>query len=218
MFINKTNKFFIITCTMFSLLQANELHKIFLNGIDNNHIENVKHQKNSTIDINPKIKLKVYSNVNYSKFYQRYSLYKRTKKNAKNLLKKIGVNNSVYIKNYFNKIGSKKSIVMNAIIYDFVYKRPDLAENFYRLINKKFPLYDRMLKADFLLVTGRLSKSPELFSSKSCIIATRLMHDCFYYYGIRKFIKTGNNRQKTLYMSDKKKGKEIFFNGDISYK
>lgn len=156
-----------------------------------------------------KIKLKLYD-VSYNDFYKKYSIFVRNKKETKRLLNYYDIN-PIFMKRFFNTVANKKAIIMNAIIYDFYYHRPDLAENFYRLINKSFSLTARILKTDFLVLTGRADQFNNLYNKIECITATKLTKKCCYYYGLIRYLQTTNNRQVCFLTSGYKIAKDIYF-------
>jgi len=191
-------------CT--NLLYAKSYEKITLDSSRtivnaNNSVENVK-----KID---KIKLRVYD-VSYDNFYKKYSLFPRTKKEAKRLLQRFNVT-PIFMKKYFNSIDNKKAIIMNAIIYDYYYHRPDLAENFYKLINNNYPLYSKILKADFLVVTKRVDKFNNLYAKVDCLSNFNILKRCCYYLGLTKYFETGNNKQSCFISSGYKIAKDIYY-------
>ena len=202
----KLLKILLILICLQGLLLAKEYKKITL---DNGQAITADSSVETNFNQSPKkIKLKLY-NVAYDDFYKKYSIYARNKKEAKKILNQYDIN-PVFMKRYFNTTANKKAVIMNAVIYDFYYHRPDLAENFYRLINKSYPLSARILKTDFLIVTGRANLF-NLYNKKDCIVATKLMRKCCYYYGLVKYLQTTNNKQTCFLSSGYKIAKDIYF-------
>jgi len=185
-------------------LYAKTYKKITLNSDKGVAVNNTTNRKN----IN-KIKLKIYD-VAYDSFYKKYSLFPRTKKETKKLLEKIDVT-PIFMKEYFNSVANKKAVIMNAIIYDYYYHRPDLAENFYKLIDNSYPLYSRILKTDFLVVTGRADKFNGLYNKVDCLTDFYFLKKCCYYLGLIKYFETGDNRQSCFLSAGYKIAKDIYY-------
>jgi hypothetical protein len=173
----------------------------------------VKQEKKQTK--NYKIKPISVKGIKYEKGYLPYSIYNTDKEAYKAYVKKLNLPN-ITIKNLFNSVKTKDSILLSAFAYDYGYKRPDLAENFYQYLpklGKKYTMSMKILLADYYLRTGRLDKIETLLNKSECVAYISEKDRCFYYLGLIPYLKDGNNKNHLLNMAKDsiKKAKEIYY-------
>jgi len=163
----------------------------------------------------PKIDLKNFVNIKYNKDLLYFSIIPHNETEYNKILDKYGLTNPYLFKKYINSFGSYKAIIINALMYDYKYKKPNIAENFYKLFPKlkHGSFYDRKIRlADYLLRTGRPLQISKILKSSDCISQIKDMYICFYYLGVAKYFQTGNNRNRYLRISSQKikKAKELY--------
>ena len=162
----------------------------------------------------PKLKLKKY-NVKYTKenFYLAY--YLPTKKEFKLWLKTYGIN-KVKFKLMINSTKRLEHILLSAAYYDFFLNDPSTAENFYKLIYKQrrsLKLGQKYFLADYLIRTGRGSKINKIIGKMECAAMFKGNSLCYYYQGVGSFLRTGNNRNRDIFISKgrNKKAKALYY-------
>jgi hypothetical protein len=154
-----------------------------------------------------KIELKNYSNVKYIENYKWFSILDVGEDYFQAELLKRNMN----IETFVAKINSDEidnsadTIFMSAIYYDYILKRPDIAENFYLEFRNHFKgkmaNYLKLHLADFLIRTGRykhlnnnaLINAADKFSSFGCGTA-RLR----YYAGVLEYLNTKNKKNSDM--------------------
>jgi len=153
--------------------------------------------------VDEKLKLKKYKNVRYSKSYAWYSIIPHNTKAFKELLNERGITTEMS-KSMFGYARSVTDIVLNALVLDYVYKKPYLAENYYLLFkdNPKFSFYFRKLVlADYLIRTARPRQVKSLIKKSDCMANFKYMSMCNYYLGVADYLVTGNNKNVHLHMA-----------------
>lgn len=180
-----------------------------LHKINEGYIKGTSLNKNTQ----KKLKLQEY-NVKYNKIVSSLSIMPHNKQAYKNFIKVLGINDFTLGK-IFGKTTSKISILLSALGYDWVYKRPDLAENFYRIMEKninQYSLRDKLKLADYYLRTGRPGKIAGIISRPDCMGSFKYNSQCFYYLGVENYLLTGNNRNFALGIARNsiKKAREIY--------
>lgn len=161
-----------------------------------------------------KILLKQY-NIKYDKSVESLSCEKVSQGMYNAYLQKNGINQMVF-KNLLNSDASIKSITMSAYYYDYYLQRPDLAENFYKLMYKRIgelEVEDKFTLADYLLRTGRGDMINKIFSVTECSTMFKVGDKCFYYLGVDSYLRTGNNKNKFLKIAKNKlkKAKTLYY-------
>lgn len=150
--------------------------------------------------------------IKYVKSLEGYSLFDISKEGFKDYLKKEKINEHL-LEELYNRIDNEKSILVSAYAYDYGHKRPDLAENFYKLIDKKMGFENTLRYADFLIRTGRLKDVEALIPKMDCVKNIKFSSQCNYYLGLTNYLLTGNNKNLGLNLAKKKieKAKEIYY-------
>jgi len=120
------------------------------------------------------------------------------------------------LKKIFGSVNTEISTLLSALGYDWVYKRPDLAENFYRIIKEKVDVYslrDKIKVADYYLRTGRPETIPDILKKHECMATFKYKSKCYYYLGVSKYLITGENKNSALKIAKSKikKAKEIYY-------
>jgi hypothetical protein len=194
---------------------ATKLKKIEENG---SYIRQETSQNNVSDEANKpepvkKLKLKKYK-VRYDRGLEGYSVIPHDKNGFK---KYMGDNEieKFTLKRIFGTADSLISIAVSAYGYDWVYHRPDLAENFYlRLLEApKLSLVEKIKIADYYLRTGRPEDISTVIKKTDCMASFKNAGNCFYYLGIREYLLTGNKRNMYLRLSkDKvKQAKKLYY-------
>lgn len=152
--------------------------------------------------------------VKYNKELSQYSLFKTDKEGYKEYLTEKKIEPAI-LKQLYNKKDNPKGIVISAYAYDYGYGRTDLAEPYYELFTKtpKIGFEDKLRYIDYLLRTGRINNVEEHLKSTDCSINFKHAGKCFYYLGIVKYLKTGDNKNTYLNLAKntEEKAKEIYF-------
>lgn len=170
---------------------------------ENRNVEPYIKYNDVNMDINatsPKLKLVEYKHIRFSKHLNKYSVLLHNKEGFKRFLKKKDI--PIYaLKQLFGRYNNFISLLVSAYGYDWVYKRPDLAENFYRLIIKQHTrnLNTKIKVADYFLRTERVEKIHDILTKADCMQAFSLRGLCMYYYALPDYLLEGKNR--TVYMS-----------------
>jgi len=137
--------------------------------------------------------------ISYEYSLENYSLYEHDIKAFEKTMKELGVTKEALKFIEKNPFASDRNILVSALRYDYVYNRPDLAENFYQKFNgPKFSFNEKLLLMDFYLRTGRLDEIKSSLTKGSCFSSFKFMHKCFYYIGVVEYIETGNNKNQAL--------------------
>jgi len=148
----------------------------------------------------PKLKFKNYKNVKYDKNFLWYSVIPHNKKAFTDVMTKQNISNSM-AKEMYGYARNATDIILNALLLDYVYKKPHLAENYYLKFrgNPKITFYySKILLADYLLRTGRPSAIQRVIKNSDCMSHYKYMSICNYYLGISDYLKTGNNKNVNL--------------------
>jgi len=170
------------------------------------------------VPIKPTFTPKIYKNIHYTKKYMWFSLL-----NGKEKYVFDQALNELKIKGSFdiikNDISTPRNVIANALYYDLIEKRPDIAENFYLIMYKnrnhpeKFGFkWSNIILTDYLLRTGRLKPAKKLIRPMDCIVHNKTKDKCYYYYGAVNYLTTGNNRNIGIREAKKtiKKAKIIY--------
>lgn len=152
--------------------------------------------------------------IKYNKELSQYSLFKTDKAGYKEYLEEKKIDEAL-LKQLYNKKDNPKGIVLSAYAYDYGYGRTDLAEPFYALFTTtpKIGFENKLRYIDYLLRTGRINDIEENLRSSECSINFKQAGKCFYYLGIVKYLKTGDNKNIHLNLSKntEEKAKEIYY-------
>lgn len=150
-------------------------------------------------------------NIKYVEGLEHYSLFDVSQEGFKDYIEENKFNKAT-LETMYNRIDNPISITLSAYAYDYGHKRPDLAENFYKLFTDKFGFEHKLRYADFLIRTGRASAIENLFKKMECIINIKRKNECTYYKGLAKYLLTGDNKNKELRSVRKKvpKAEEIY--------
>ena len=150
--------------------------------------------------------------IRYNKGLSNYSLFKTDKEGYKDYLKAKQIE-EIVLKQIYNQKDNPKGIVVSAYAYDYGYGRTDLAEPYYELFNtKKVSFEDKLRYMDYLLRTGRINEIETKLEKSECAMNFKQSGKCFYYLGIVKYLKTGDNRNSFLNLTKatEEKAKEIY--------
>ena len=173
------------------------------NSVASNSISPLTKANNKYIKTN-KIKLKNYVGVTYNKKLEWFSILGHGPIAFENFKKKYHI--SAFMENKFlNSTGNSLAIMYNAFLYDYKYKKPNIAENFYILFpkkiinNHKFSIVDRKLRfADYLIRTGRPLAIFNYLNKVECMSTIKWMGICMYYLGVAEYFRTGDNKNNYL--------------------
>jgi len=146
-----------------------------------------------------KIKLHSYKKIKYNKELLNYSLFKDHKKIYKEIMQENSINKFL-LKKIFGTNHSNISILLSGLGYDWLFKRPDLAENFYKLLEKnpKIGLKYKLYVADWFIRTGRPEKVEEYVKKTECMSSFKFGPKCSYYRGLAEYLITGDNKNPDL--------------------
>jgi len=151
-----------------------------------------------------KIKLKNYVGVSYNKRLEWFSILGHNASTFEKIKRKYHISSLIENK-LLNSVSSPRAILYNAFLYDFKYKKPNIAENFYILFpkrvlnNRKFSFVDRKLRfADYLIRTGRPLAIFNYLKKIDCMSNIKWMGFCMYYLGVAEYFRTGDNRNNYL--------------------
>jgi len=126
---------------------------------------------------------------------------KEVQKKYKRILEDYGVANRLILRKIFGSIDNNTAVIVSALGYDWVYQRPDLAENFYQILKEKAPklsLYNRMLMADYYIRTNRFSAIGDILSNVDCASSFKLHNQCNYYYGLYLYFAKKKYKNRIL--------------------
>ncbi len=176
-------------------------------------------ENENIVPTEPSFVPKSYSKVKYSDKYKWFSLINNKKREVFNQ-----AFSSLRIKGNMesvkNDISTPRNIVINALYYDLIEGRPDLAENFYLIMykHKNEPenftfVWSNLIMTDYLLRTGRVKPAKKLIKPMNCTIYKKVKYKCFYYYGAIDYLLTGNNKNVGLQRSQAKikKASQIYY-------
>lgn len=154
-----------------------------------------------------------YKDVKYHSGNLMYSVFKVNEKDFIDYLKSKKMSIET-IKDSKDKVSDQNSIELNAYMYDLYLKKPNLAENYYKMF-KDFPklsMDNKVRYADFMIRTGRPSEIDNVISKKDCLSNISNSGICFYYIGLADYLLTGNNKNASLRISKSSipKAREIF--------
>lgn len=146
--------------------------------------------------------LKNYTNVRYSKRLSKLSLYRKIPgkeryRRVKELMRISDLVEPTLLERYW----TPKGILLSAFYYDYIKKKPNIAENFYKRFSegsKESFLVKRIYLADYYLRTRRPGKILKVLPRRSCMEHFQYMIPCLYYRGIATYILTGNNKNDDL--------------------
>lgn len=159
-------------------------------------------KKKNKIQYSP-IELKSYSNIKYSNKYRWFEILPHDEYAFKEILRKSNVTESEF-ELMKDSDSSNDAIILNALYYDYVKKRPDIAENFYQLFPKKLtgkinPLYNRLLLSDYLLRTNRPKTLTYSLSRLDCVIMEpHYKNICWFYLGSAYYLLHGKSKNAYL--------------------
>lgn len=152
-------------------------------------------------------------NIKYNKDLASFSLYKTNKDAFKEYINTNNIS-PVTLKKLYNRVDNPLSIKVSAYAFDYAYKRPDIAENFYSLFDKKVSsLPDKVRYMDYLIRTGRITEAYGVLKGTDCLKNLKYRKHCYYYLGVAKYLITGDNRNKyiNLTRTDIDKAKDIYY-------
>jgi len=159
-----------------------------------------------------KLKLKKYK-VKYDRGLEMYSIIPHDKKAFKKYMAENEIEKFT-LKRIFGTAKDTMSIAISAYGYDWIYHRPDLAENFYRLEKEAvgLSLVEKIHIADYYLRTGRPENISTIIKKTDCMASFKNNSTCFYYLGIENYLLTGNHKNTYLRLCKEKikKAKKIF--------
>jgi len=211
-----------LTLLLLTTMASAKLKKIAVeedyNKSDSEKTEKITHVKDEK-EQNKKLKLVQYK-IRYDRSLKSFSILETDKNSYKKYMKLNDIENFT-LKRMFGRTNSALAVSLSAYGYDYVYQRPDLAENFYRvgIENGKLSILDKIKFADYLLRTGRPDQISTVIKNSDCMSSFKLGKKCFYYLGVESYLKTGNNRNNyfrickdkipkayKIFHKDKKKG------------
>lgn len=148
-----------------------------------------------------KIKPVPVKNIKYNKGLFAYSHFKPTKEELKKYTKDQNIA-PFRLKGLYNRTDNPTSIVVSAFAYDYAFKRPDLAENFYALFPKhQLSLSNKIKHADFLLRTGRPNMISSIITKRDCLKSFKYRSQCYYYLGLEEYFASGNHKNNFFNLS-----------------
>ena len=185
--------------------QQDELHKINIKTTSQKDTQKAKLKPTTQLVVKPN------PNIRYNKDMEGLSILNHDKESYKKIIKGIP---KIVFKKIFGTTKSQESIKLTAYAYDWVYKRPDLADGYYELFPNSYhdiKMIDRLRRADFYLRTGQEDRIKELLSMSQCLAnMSKLQAYCFYYLGIPKYIETGKSNNALRLAAQKiPKAKEL---------
>jgi len=156
-----------------------------------------------------KLKLKRYP-VKYDKSLANFSIIPHDKKAFKKYMAENDIEKFT-LKRIFGTTDSNIAIMVSAYGYDWIYKRADLAENFYLLERElpKISLIEKLRMADYYLRTSRPEEIPNLIKKSDCMSSFKYNSMCFYYLGVSDYLLTGNNKNVFLRIAKNKQKKAM---------
>ena len=107
------------------------------------------------------------------------------------------------------------STYLSALGYDYVFHRPEAAENFYILLkdnSENLDLLKRLKVADYYLRTGRPKIIKEIVPKGKCLANFKIREECLYYVGLSTYLTTGNNKNIDLKLAGERieKARKIY--------
>jgi len=158
--------------------------------------------------------LKSYGSVKYYKPYQWFDIIKSNENSFNKIMRRMKITRSQF-NDMKNSDSSNEAVVLNALYYDFVMKRPDIAENFYLIFpdleGKIDPFYNRVLLANYLIRTKRVDMVEDILGRGNCMNTSRSKENiCWFYLGSAYYLTTGKSKNfylKKAKRSIKKAGK-----------
>lgn len=147
------------------------------------------------------LSLKKYSSIHYVKGYDWFSLYELNEDYFNEIRNKFGISKYEFEQNKGTFNGSDEMIALNAFYFDYVEKRPDIAENYYLQFPKmKTSLfYGKILLADYMIRTNRSKIIPSFLKKSACVGArVTIRNSCLYYLGVSEYLRTKNNKNYLL--------------------
>jgi len=169
---------------------------------ENNNFESFQEDINVISNPYPKMKLKSYKNVKYFKPYNWFDIIGSDQKAFEKIRLRMKISESEAMK-MIGSDANNEAIVLSAIYYDFVKKRPDIAENFYmkfpKMKGRIDPFYNKVLLANYLIRTNRADIVEDIMGKGDCMKASPSKENvCWFYLGAAHYLTTGNNKSYYL--------------------
>jgi len=212
----------ILILTVLLSINLLAIDKIDFNAVANGtvaHKTDISPNKESASVKKPKnkVKLKKYKKIKELKNLTKFSVMDRSKLAFKELLRNYKLSNEDFKKIFGYDTGSL-SVFLSALTYDWLLKKPELAENFYKILLDKYyddlPIHILDYIADFYLRTGRVKDIKYIIDNKKCMASIKYIKECSYYEGLSEWARTGNlhNTQLTIAKDRYKIVRELFKN------
>jgi len=165
----------------------------YFNEKDMEEVKEVKKEK-----LPPLVKLKNYSGVRYIKNKEKYSIVGHSKRDFYSIKQELKMPEEL-IKKMYGRANTTVAKTLNAYYIDYKLKKPNIAENFYRMFDKtRLKHIDKLRYADFLIRTGRSKKVLKIMSFKDCERAGRYKYYFYYYRGLAKYLTKGIHSSEEL--------------------
>ena len=155
-------------------------------------------------------------NVHYNKDMEKYSIFNHDKKAYLKLMQHYSITKYTLGK-IFGTVDTTMSTYLTELGYDYVFHRPEAAENFYILLKeniKDIDLFKRLKIADYYIRTGRPEEIKEIVPKTKCLSNFHIREECLYYVGVAEYLLTGNNKNLSLKLAkDKIKKAQYIYKG-----
>lgn len=153
------------------------------------------------------------SEIKYNPGLVEYSIFNVSKDGFKDFVVEQKIDPAV-LQNLYGDMSNPRSVLITAIAYDYGHQRPDLAEPFYEeAFKKEYGGFHMKLRYfDYLIRTNRISVVEENLKPIDCSINFKYANTCWYYVGLYKYLKTGNNKNRELRIAKDKieKAKRLY--------
>ena len=153
------------------------------------------------------------SEIKYNPGLVDYSIFNVSKDGFKDFVVEQKIDPAM-LQNLYGDMSNPKSVLITAIAYDYGHQRPDLAEPFYEeAVKKEYGGFHMKLRYfDYLIRTNRISVVEENLKPIDCSINFKYANTCWYYIGLYKYLKTGNNKNRELRIAKDKieKAKRLY--------
>lgn len=143
--------------------------------------------------------LKVVSGIKYHPEYEPYSIMEHDAEAFNKFVSQLKLPD-VILQAMRNRYDSGNAAILNAMAYDYVEHKPEIAESFYKeALKHDFNFYDQTLRyADFLIRTGRPKAVRDLLEDVACYSYIQASMVCYYYDGVAQYLIDGNNQNSAL--------------------